>query len=60
MQKKHIQPGQKIALKLTAAQRRLVIDEVTCLGEIHSQIIEATPVDQPVIRRSADDARRTG
>lgn len=49
MQKKFIQPGQKLALKLTAAERRLVIDEVMWLDGIYEQIIQDTPADEPIM-----------
>jgi len=45
---KHIQPGTKIGLKLTAAERKLILDDLMCLDDNYTKVIGDTPVDQPV------------
>jgi len=47
--KKQIQPGQKVPLKLTAAERKLVLDDVSCLDTGYEQIIRDTPSGKPVM-----------
>ena len=53
MLKKYIQPGQKLAIKLTTAERKPVIDGVICLDEIYAQMID----DHASRRATHDDAR---
>ena len=45
---KHIQPGTKIGLKLTATERKLILDDLMCLDDNYAQVIRDTPADQPV------------
>src|SRR5215208_6496423 len=47
--KKHIQTGEKLPLKLTAAQRILVLDGLTCLDQAVEQIVRDTPAGEPVM-----------
>ena len=47
--KKQIQPGEKVPLKLTAAERMLVLEDVTCLGSGYDQIIRDTPSGKAVM-----------
>jgi hypothetical protein len=47
--KKHIQPGEKVPLKLTAIERTLVLEELLCLDKDHEQVIRNTPVGKPVM-----------
>ena len=47
--KKQIQPGEKVPLKLTAAERKLVLDDVTCLDTGYEQIIRDAPSGKPVM-----------
>jgi len=47
--KKQIQPGEKVPLKLTPAERKLVLEEVTCLDSDYEQIIRDTPSGKPVM-----------
>jgi len=47
--KKQIQPGEKVPLKLTAAERKLVLEDVTCLDTGYEQIIRDTPSGKPVM-----------
>ena len=49
MQKKSIQPGQKVALKLTTAERKLIVEELMCFDEIYEQLIVGTPADEPLM-----------
>ena len=46
---KQIQPGEKIPLKLTAAERRLILDDLLCLDQDYEQIIRETPTGKPVM-----------
>ena len=46
--RKRIKPGAKVGLKLTAAQRKLVLDDLMVLDESYAQAIRETPTDQPV------------
>jgi hypothetical protein len=45
---KHIAPGAKVGLKLTAAQRKVIVDDLTCLDARYVQVIKDTPAGQPV------------
>jgi hypothetical protein len=47
--KKQIRFGEKVPLKLTAAQRTLIIDEVTCLDQEYEQAIRDTPLGEPIM-----------
>ena len=52
--RKYIQPDEKVALKLTVAERTLVIEELSCLDQAIEQIIRDTPAAQPVMMILAD------
>ncbi len=47
--KKQVQPGEKLPLKLTAAERKLVLEGLTCLDQEAEQIVRDTPTGQPVM-----------
>jgi hypothetical protein len=47
--KKHVRPDEKLPLKLTAAERKLVLEGLTCLDQDIEQTIKATPSGQPVM-----------
>lgn len=47
--KKQIQPGEKVPLKLTAAERKLVLEDLMCLDEDYEQVIQGTPTGKPVM-----------
>lgn len=49
MWKKRIQPGETVPLKLTAAERKLVLEDLMCLDEEYNQIIRSTPAGKPVM-----------
>ena len=49
MQKKSIQPGQKVALRLTAPERMLVLECVNFLDDNCLLVIAGTPVSKPVM-----------
>ncbi len=49
MSKKHIRPGEKVPLKLTAAQRALIVNEVTCLDQGYEQTIRDTPLVESIM-----------
>ncbi len=49
MSNKHIRPGEKVPLKLTAAQRALIVDEVTCLDQSYERAIRDTPLAEPIM-----------
>lgn len=52
--KKHVRPDEKIPLKLSAAERKLVLDGLTCLDQEIEQIVRDTPTGQPV-KMTLDD-----
>ena len=49
MQKKYIQPGEKVALRLTAPERMLVLECVNFLDDNCLLVIAGTPVSKPVM-----------
>lgn len=46
--RKRIKPGTKVGLKLTAAERKLILDDLMILDDSYAQAIRETPTDQPV------------
>lgn len=46
--KKQVRPDEKLPLKLTAAQRKLVLEDLTCLDREIAQVFQDTPSGQPV------------
>ena len=49
MWKKLIRPGEKVPLKLTARERKLVLEDLISLDEDCEQLIQATPKGKPVM-----------
>ena len=47
--RKQIQPGEKVPLKLTAAERKLALEDLLCLDDDYEQIIRDTPSGKPVM-----------
>ena len=47
--KKQIEPGERVPLKLTAAERKLVLEDLMCLDDNYEQIIRDTPIGKPVM-----------
>ena len=47
--KKQIRPGDKVPLKLTVTERKLVLEELMCLDEDYEQVIQGTPTGKPVM-----------
>ena len=47
--KKQIQPGEKVPFKLTATERKLVLEDLICLNQEYEQIIRDTPAGKPVM-----------
>jgi hypothetical protein len=47
--KKQIQPGEKVPFKLTATERKLVLEGLMCLDQEYEQIIRDTPAGKPVM-----------
>ena len=45
---KHIRPGEKVGLKFSAAERKLILDDVMCLDDEYADAIRQTPANQPV------------
>jgi hypothetical protein len=45
---KHIHPDTKIGLKLTATERKLILNDLICLDDDYAKVIGDTPADQPV------------
>jgi hypothetical protein len=52
--KKHIRPDEELPLKLTAAERKLLLEALTCLDQKIEQIVTDTPTGQP-LRMTLDD-----
>jgi hypothetical protein len=46
--KKQVRPDEKLPLKLTAAERKLVLEGLTCLDQEIEQIVRDAPTGQPV------------
>lgn len=49
MWKKLIQPGEKVPLKLTAAERKLILEDLTCLDRDYEEMVRSTPSGEPVM-----------
>lgn len=49
MDRKRIKPGDKVALKLAVAERRLILEDLMLLDEDYEQIIEGTESGKPVM-----------
>ena len=47
--KKQIQPGEKVPLKLTTTERKLVLEDLMCLDQEYGQIIRDTPAGKPLM-----------
>ncbi|QDU93716.1 plasmid pRiA4b ORF-3 family protein [Lignipirellula cremea] len=47
--KKQIKPGEKVPLKLTLAERKMVLEDLMCLDQDFEQIIRDTPSGEPVM-----------
>jgi hypothetical protein len=47
--RKQIQPGETVPFKLTATERKLVLEDIMCLDEDYEQIIRETPTGKPVM-----------
>jgi hypothetical protein len=45
--RKHINPDTRVGLTFTAAERRLILDDLVCLDTDYAQVIRETPTDQP-------------
>ena len=54
MPRTQIQPGEYLPLKLTAAERKLVLEDLMCLDETIEQIIRETPSGKPVMMTLGD------
>ena len=54
MSKKSIRPGEKVPLKLTATERKLILEEVTGLPSEYEAVLQSKPARQPVMM-SLDD-----
>jgi len=52
--KKQVRPDEKLPLKLTASERKLVLEGLTCLDQEIEQIVRDTPTGQPV-KMTLDD-----
>jgi hypothetical protein len=44
-----IQLDEKVSLKLTAAERKLILEDLMCLDRDYEQVIRDTPPGQPVM-----------
>ena len=47
--KKQIQPGEKVPLKLTVTEWKLILEDLMCLDQEHEQIVRETPTGKPVM-----------
>mgnify|MGYP000462683939 CR=1 FL=1 len=47
-QRKQIKPNEKVGLKLTTAERTLILNDVMCVEEEYIQAIQNTPSGKPV------------
>jgi len=47
--KKYIQPGEKVPLKLTAAERKLILDALIVVGMEYEELLRNTPANQPLL-----------
>ena len=47
--RKQIRPDEKLPLKLTAAERKLVLEGLTCLDQEIERVVKNTPTGQPVM-----------
>ena len=54
MSKQRIQPAAKVPLKLTATERKLVLEDLMCLDEDYERIIQGTPSGKPVMMTPDD------
>ncbi len=45
---KHIRPDEKVGLKFTATERKLILDDVMCLDDEYADAVRQTPANQPV------------
>jgi len=52
--KQHIQLDEKVSLKLTAAERKLILEDLMCLDRDYEQVIRDTPPGQPVMMTLGD------
>lgn len=59
MWKKRIPPGEKVPLKLTPTETKLILEELACLDLQYEQIIQDTPAGKPVMM-SLDDLEDLG
>ena len=46
--RKYIKPGTKVGLKLTATERKLILEDLVTLDDNYAQVVRDTPADQPV------------
>jgi len=47
--KKHIRPGEKVPLKLTSTERKLILEGIHCVDQEYEQIVRDTPSGEPVL-----------
>ena len=47
--RKQIQPGEKVPLKLAAAERRLILDGLVLLDDEYEQVIRGTTPGKPIM-----------
>jgi hypothetical protein len=57
--RKYIKPGELLCLKLTRAERKLILDDPICIHDELADPIRSTPLDAPV-RLSLDDLEDLG
>lgn len=47
--RKQIQPGDKVPLKLTAAEQTLILDELIVTERAYEELLPTTPTDEPMM-----------
>lgn len=47
--RKHIQPDERVPLKLSATQRTLILEKVSCIDAKYEALIRETPDDEPLM-----------
>lgn len=54
MTRKYIRPDQELPLKLTAAERKLILEDVTCIDPDYSALVNETDNNQPLMLTLSD------
>lgn len=52
--KKYIPSGEKVPLKLTATERKLILDELIVVGMEYEELLRSTPANEPLMMTLED------